>query len=128
MTLEDLVPDIKKLIADIRNNEPQLGSDKFFSGDSDDITTGTSLTVTWTLNPQWITHLVKTYADDRAGCTYSWFIDGKAYSLNEVEFYKGRIISGEQVTTVTLIIANASGSTQTIGYFLQGWGNRREGL
>ena len=125
---EALEKKLGKLIDAMRENEPQLGADKFNVGDTDDITTGTSLTVTWTLNPQWITHLVKAYADNRTGCTYKWIINGKLYEYNEVEFYKGKISSGEIAQTIVLIIANASGSTATIDYMIIGWGDRREGL
>ena len=128
MSLEDLEQDLRKVIADMRQNFPQLGSDRFYVGDTDDIATGTQLTVTFTLNPEWITYLEKAYADSRTGCTYKWMIDGKLYELNEVSFTNGRIISGEQVSTIVLIIANTSGTTQTVGFFVKGWGDRREGL
>ena len=128
MSLGDLEQDFRKVIADMRQNFPQLGSDRFYVGDTDDIATGTQLTVTFTLNPQWITHLEKAYADSRTGCTYKWMIDGKLCELNEVSFTNGRIISGEQVSTIVLIIANTSGTTQTVGFFVKGWGDRREGL
>ena len=119
---------LEKLIDAMRENQPQLGAEKFNVGDSDDIASGSALTLTWTLYPQWITHLVKTYADNRTGCTYKWLIDGKLYEYNEVEFYKGKVVSGETVQTITLIIANTSGSTVTIDYMVIGWGDRREGL
>ena len=125
---EALEKKLEKLIDAMRENEPQLGADKFNVGDTDDITTGTSLTVTWTLNPQWITHLVKAYADNRTGCTYKWIINGKLREYNEVKFHKGKVVSGETVQTITLIIANSSGSTVTIDYLVMGWGDRREGL
>ena len=125
---EKLEKKLEKLIDAKRENEPQLGSDRLNVGGSDDILTGTSLTVTWTLNPQWITHLVKAYADNRTGCTYKWIINGKLYEYNEVEFYKGKISSGEIAQTIVLIIANASGSTATVDYMIIGWGDRREGL
>jgi len=125
---EMLEKKLEKLIDAKRENEPQLGSDRLNVGGSDDILTGTSLTVTWTLNPQWITHLVKAYADNRTGCTYKWIINGKLYEYNEVEFYKGKISSGEIAQTIVLIIANASGSTATVDYMIIGWGDRREGL
>jgi len=125
---EKLEKKLEKLIDAKRENEPQLGSDRLNVGGSDDILTGTSLTVTWTLNPQWITHLVKAYADNRTGCTYKWIINGKLYEYNEVEFYKGKISSGEIAQTIVLVIANASGSTATVDYMIIGWGDRREGL
>ena len=125
---EKLEKKLEKLIDAKRENEPQLGSDRLNVGGSDDILTGTSLTVTWTLNPQWITHLVKAYADNRTGCTYKWIINGKLYEYNEVEFYKGKISSGEIAQTIVLVIANTSGSTATVDYMIIGWGDRREGL
>ena len=125
---EQLEQKLEKLIDAMRKNYPQLGSDRFYVGDTDSIATGTQLTVTFTLNPNWITHLDTAYADSRTGCTYKWLINGRLYELNEVSFAYGRIVSGETVSTIVLIIANTSGSTQTIGYFVKGWGNRREGL
>ena len=119
---------LEKLIDAMRENQPGLGADKFNVGDSDDIATGTALTVSWILNPQWITHLLKAYADKRTSCTYKWIINGKLHEYNEVEFHKGKVVSGETVQTITLIIANASGSTVTVDYFIMGWGDRREGL
>jgi len=119
---------LEKLIDAMRENQPQLGADKFNSGGSDDIPTGTELTLTWNVYSQWITHLVKAYADNRTGCTYQWIINGKLYEYNEMEFYKGKVVSGETVQTITLIIANTSGSTVTIDYMVIGWGDRREGL
>ena len=123
-----LLAKIEKLVDAMRENQPQLGSDRFNVGSSDNIVTGTQLTVTFTLNPQWITHLVKAYADSRTGCTYQWVIDGKAYGYNEVEFHMGKIVSGEAVQTIVLIIANTSGSTVSVDYYIMGWGDRREGL
>ena len=125
---EALEEKLEKLIDAMRENQPQLGAEKFNVGGSDDIATGSALTLTWTLYPQWITHLVKAYADNRTGCTYKWIINGKLYEYNEVEFYKGKISSGEIAQTIVLIIANASGSTATVDYMIIGWGDRREGL
>ena len=125
---EVLEKKLEKLIDAMRENAPQLSADKFNVGDSDNILTGTELTITWTLNPQWITHLIKAYADNRTNCRYKWLINGKLYEYNEVEFYKGKVVSGETVQTITLIIGNTSGSVVTIDYFVQGWGDRREGL
>jgi len=119
---------LERLIDAMRENQPQLGSNRFNVGSSDNIATGTQLTVTFTLNPQWITHLVKAYADSKTGCTYQWIIDGKLYDYNEVEFHMGKIVSGETAQTITLIIANTSGSTVTVDYYIIGWGDRREGL
>lgn len=123
-----LLAKIDKLIDDIRNNQPQLGSDRLNVGDNDSITTGTQLTVTFTLNPQWITHLVEAYADKKIGCTYTWIINGASYNYNDVKFHKGKIVSGETVQTITLIVVNTSGSSVDIDYFIEGWGDRREGL
>jgi hypothetical protein len=111
---------IQTLVETMLENQPRKTSDRYFSGDTDDITTGTSLTVTWTLNKLWVTRLTNAYADSRTGCTYTWLIDGKSYSLNKLEFYQGKPITGE---TIVLVIANTSGSTQTVGYYIMGWGD-----
>ena len=125
---EQLEKKLEKLIDAMRENQPQLGADKFNTGDSDDIPTGTELTLTWNVYSQWITHLVKAYSDKRTGCTYKWIINGKLYEYNEVEFYCGKVVSGETVQTIVLIIANTSGSTVSVDYSVMGWGDRREGL
>ena len=125
---EQLEKKLEKLIDAMRENQPQLGADKFNSGASDDIPTGTELTLTWNVYSQWITHLVKAYSDKRTGCTYKWIINGKLYEYNEVEFYCGKVVSGETVQTIVLIIANTSGSTVSVDYYVMGWGDRQEGL
>ena len=121
--MTELDEKIQTLIDAMLENQPRKTSDRYMVGDTDDIATGTSLTVTWTLNKQWVTRLVKAYADSRTGCTYTWNVDGKSYTLNELEFYKGKPLTGE---TIVLVIANTSGSTQTVGYFVSGWGDRVE--
>ena len=122
--MTELEEKIQILIEAMLENQPRKTSDRYFTGDTDDITTGTSLTVTFTLSKQWVVRLLKAYADSRTGCTYTWIIDGKSYDLNELEFYKGKPITGE---TIVLIIANTSGITQTVGYFIQGWGDLKAG-
>ena len=128
MINEQVEKKLDKLIDAMRENQPQFGSKKFNVGGSDDIPSGTELTLTWILYPQWISHLVKAYSDKRTGCTYKWYIDGKLHDYNEVEFYQGKIVSGETTQTITLIIANTSGSTVNVDYFVLGWGDKREGL
>ena len=118
--MTELDEKIALLIDALLENAPRRTSDRYFVGDTDDITTGTSLTVTFTLSKLWVTRLVKAYADSRTGCTYTWNIDGKSYSLNELEFYKGKPLTGEKIV---LVIANTSGSTQTMGYYVMGWGD-----
>ena len=119
--MTELEEKLKILTDAMLENMPRKESDRFFVGDTDDILTGTSLTITFTLNKRWVTRLVKAYADSRTGCTYTWNVDGKSYTLNELEFYKGKPLTGE---TIVLVIANTSGSTQTVGYYCSGWGDR----
>jgi len=118
--MAELDEKIALLIDALLENAPRRTSDRYVVGDTDDIATGTSLTVTFTLSKLWVTRLVKAYADSRTGCTYTWIIDGKSYSLNILEFYKGKPLTGE---TIVLVVANTSGATQTVGYFVSGWGD-----
>ena len=119
--MTELEDKLQELIDQMRENQPKVSSDRFFTGDTDDIATGTSLEVTFTLSSQWVIRLLKAYADSRTGCTYKWNIDGKIHELNEVEFYKGKPITAENIV---LKISNTSGSTQTVGYYIQGWGDK----
>ena len=123
--MSELEDKIEKLIDAFRENMPSKESDRFMAGDTDVIANNTSLTVTFTLSKLWVTRLIKAYADSRSGCTYTWNIDGKSYNLNELEFYKGKPLVGEEIV---LVIANTSGSTQTVGYFVSGWGDRVGGV
>lgn len=122
--MTELEEKLQILVDAMLENQPRKTSDRFFSGDTDDILTGTSLTVTFTLSAQWVIRLLKAYADSRTGCTYSWLVDGKSYDINELEFYMGKPITAE---TITLIVANTSGSTQTVGYYIKGWGDLKAG-
>ena len=122
--MTELEEKLQTLVDAMLENQPRKTSDRFFSGDTDDILTGTSLTVTFTLSAQWVIRLLKAYADSRTGCTYSWLVDGKSYDINELEFYMGKPITAE---TITLIVANTSGSTQTVGYYIKGWGDLKAG-
>ena len=124
-TMTGLEEKIQDLVEAMLENQPRKESDRFMVGDTDDINTGTSLTVTFTLSKLWVTRLIKAYADSRSGCTYTWNIDGKSYNLNELEFYKGKPLVGEEIV---LVVANTSGSTQTVGYFVSGWGDRVGGV
>jgi len=120
----DLLDKIARLVDAMLENQPRLTSDRYNVGDTDTITAGNQLTVTFTLSKDYVVRLVKAYADSRTGCTYTWVIDGKTYSLNEIEFYNGKPITGE---SIKLIIANTSGVDVTIGYFLRGWGDLKSG-
>lgn len=120
----ELLEKILRLVEAELENQPRVTSDRYNTGDTDSIATATSLTVTFTLNKAFVVRLLKAYADSRTGCTYTWVIDGKTYGLNEIEFYKGKPITGENIK---LIIANTSGSTQTVGYFIRGWGDLKSG-
>ena len=119
--MTELEEKLNTLIEAMLENQPRKTSDRYFVGDTDDIATGTSLMVAFTLSKLWVTRLVKAYADSRTGCTYTWNIDGKSYNLNELEFYQGKPLTGEKIV---LVIANTSGSTQAVGYFISGWGDK----
>ena len=108
------------LIEAMLENAPRRTSDRYCVGDTDSILTGTQLTITFALSKLWVTRLLKAYADSRTGCTYTWNIDGKLHKLNELEFYMGKPLTGEEIV---LVVANTSGSTQTVGYFISGWGD-----
>lgn len=121
--MTELEEKIGLLVDALLENMPRRTSDRYCVGDTDTILAGTQLTVTFTLGKQWVVRLVKAYADARTGCTYTWVIDGNAYSLNEVEFYLGKPINQD----IKLIIANASAVSVDIGYSIQGWGDLRSG-
>ena len=118
--VSELEEKLQTLIDALLENMPSKNSDRFFTADTDDILTGTQLTVTFSLSKLWVIRLLEAYADSRTGCTYTWNIDGKPYGINTVEFYKGKPITGE---SIVLVIANTSGSTQTVGYYIKGWGD-----
>ena len=49
---------IQGLVEAMLENQPRKESDRFMVGDTDDINTGTSLTVTFTLSKLWVTRLI----------------------------------------------------------------------
>ena len=104
------------LIDALLENQPRKTSDRYFVGDTDTILAGTQLTVTFSLSKDYVVRLVEAYADARTDCNYTWVIDGKAYTLNEVKFYLGKPITGE---SITLIIANTSAADVIIAYYIK---------
>lgn len=122
--MTELDDKIEQLIDALRENQPRVTSDRYFVGDTDTILAGTQLTVTFTLDKTYVVRLFRAYADARTGCAYQWWIDGKPFVLNEVEFYMGKPITGDNIT---LVIANTSGVDVIISYYIQGWGDMKAG-
>jgi len=113
------------LVDAMLENQPRLTSDRYFVGLTTTVPHATEVTITFTFGKQWVIRLLKAYADSRSNCTYKWMIDGKAFDINEIEFYKGKPITGENIK---LIIANSDViDDQTIGYFVMGWGDLKAG-
>ena len=112
------------LVDAMLENQPRRESDRFFTGDVDTILSGTALTVTFSLNALFVVKVVEVYADARTGCTYAWVINGAAYTLNELQFYKGKPVSGD---SIKLIISNTSLISVDVGYYIKGWGDMKTG-
>lgn len=121
---EELLEKIRTLIDALLENQPRLTSDRFDAGGTYALPTATQVTITFDIDaPKYVVRLIKTYADSRTGCTYKWMINGQSWSLNEQEFYMGKVIHDNPV----LIVANTSGVTQTFGYKIVGWGDLKTG-
>lgn len=115
---------LQKLFEALLENQPRVTSDRYNVGDTDTIAGGAQLTVTFTLDPSYVVRLVRAYADARAACTYVWWIDGRPFLLNEVEFYMGKPVTGDNIT---LVIANTGIPAVVISYYLYGWGDLKSG-
>jgi hypothetical protein len=112
---------LDKLIAVMLENQPSLKSDRFCAGDTDTISAGTQLTVTFVVDERWIVRLTKFYADAVVGLDYQWIINGQVYPMSEGEFYLGKPIA--RGSDIKLIIANPTASDEDIAYRIVGWGD-----
>lgn len=119
---EELLRNIRKQLAVQLENQPAINSDRFFVGDSDTVTAGTSLTVTFTLNPLFVTRLVEGYCDEVPGLSYLWVINGVVTPLNLVKYHLGKVVHDD----IKLVISNPTGSDEEVGYYVQGWGDLKE--
>lgn len=116
---EELLREIDRKLTVQLENQPSVKSDRFFVGDTDTVSAGTSLTVTFELEKLWVTRLVEGYADARDGLLYSWIIDGQTIPLNEIKFYQGKPVHDD----IKLIIENPTADDQEVGYYIYGWGD-----
>jgi hypothetical protein len=112
---------LDKLIAVTLENQPSLKSDRFCAGDTDTITAGTQLTITFAVDERWIVRLTKFYADAVVGLDYQWIINGQVYPMSEGEFYLGKPIA--RGSDIKLIIANPTASDEDVAYRIVGWGD-----
>lgn len=102
-------------------NQPSVKSDRFFVGDVDTVAAGTSLTVTFTLNPLYVTRLVEGYCDEVPGLSYLWVIDGVWTPLNEIKYHQGKVVHND----IKLIVYNPTGTDEDVGYYIYGWGDQK---
>lgn len=116
---EELLREIDRKLTVQLENQPSVKSDRFFVGDTDTVSAGTSLTVTFELEKLWVTRLVEGYADARDGLLYSWIIDGQTIPLNEIKFYQGKPVHSD----IKLLIENPTADDQEVGYYIYGWGD-----
>jgi hypothetical protein len=112
---------LDKLIAVMLENQPSLKSDRFCAGDTDTITAGTQLTITFVVDERWIVRLTEFYADAVVGLDYQWIINGQVYPMSEGEFYLGKPIA--RGSDIKLIIENSTASDEDIAYRITGWGD-----
>jgi hypothetical protein len=111
---------LDKLIAVMLENQPSLKSDRFCAGDTDTITAGTELTITFVVDERWIVRLTKFYADAVVGLDYQWIINGQVYPMSEGEFYLGKPIA--RGSDIKLIIETTA-SDEDVAYRITGWGD-----
>jgi hypothetical protein len=102
-------------------NMPSLESDRFCSGNTDTITAGTRLTITFVAGEQWIVRLTRFYADAVVGLDYQWVINGQIYPMSEGGFYLGKPIA--RGSNIKLIIENPTASDEDVAYRIVGWGD-----
>lgn len=113
--------ELKKLIAVQLENQPSIESDRFFVGDSDTVSAGTILTITFVLDPLYVVRLVEGYCDVRDGLSYQWIINGLSVPLNEVKYYLGKVVHAD----IKLVITNPTGADEDVAYYILGWGDQK---
>ena len=109
----------KFLDAQLRNM-PWEGSDRFCEGDTDLVTAGTMLTITFPIEHLWSVKLVKFYAEAIRGLEYEWIINNQSYSMSEGEFYLGKTM----IADIVLIIANPTTVNEYVPYRIEGWADK----
>ena len=116
---EELLREIRDQLKTQLENQPSVKSDRFYVGDVDTVGAGTSLTLTFVLNPAYVTRVVEGYCDEVPGLSYLWVIDGVGTPINELKYYQGKPVHN----TIQLIISNPTAADEDIGYYLYGWGD-----
>jgi hypothetical protein len=119
--VNELDKKLEKFIAVSLENMPSLESDHFCSGNTDTITAGTRLTITFVAGEQWIVRLTRFYADAVVGLDYQWIINGQVYPMSEGEFYLGKPVA--RGSDIKLIIENPTASDEDVAYRIVGWGD-----
>jgi hypothetical protein len=116
---DEFVALAKKFFITSLENMPSLKSDRFCAGDTDTITAGTRLTITFPITKLWVIRLVKFYADAVIGLDYQWIINGQVYPMSEGEFYQAKVIHND----IKLTIENPTASDEDVAYRIVGWGD-----
>ncbi|MBA7518284.1 hypothetical protein ES705_10353 [subsurface metagenome] len=122
MNSEEALNKIADSLERIAENYPERESIRFFAADTDTVTAGTSLTVTFLIN--WRRFRVKVselYADARADCDYEWWFAGSYYAFNEATFDFGKKAIEDAYHEIKLVITNTGEVDQEIGYYVKGW-------
>ena len=116
---EELLQEIRDQLKTQLENQPSVNSDRFYVGDSDTVEAGTSLTLTFVLNPLYVTRLVEGYCDEVPGLSYLWVIDGVGSPINQLKYYLGKAVHSD----IKVIISNPTGTDEEVGYYIYGWGD-----
>lgn len=124
---EEALNKIARLLEQIAENYPQIESTRVFACDTDTVTAGTSLTVTFLINwRHFRLKVTQLYADARTGCSYLWKFAGNIYEFNDVEFDFGMKASEDSYHEITLIISNTSAVNVEVGYYVKGFAVYKE--
>lgn len=115
---------VLSLLRHIASNFPSEKSLQFCTGDTDTVLAGTSTTVEFSINQEFLTKVHQLYCDGHIDIVYKWVLNGVEYNLNEVSFFSGKVVQKE--TTITLIITNPTAGNVECSYFVAGWADHRE--
>ena len=110
---------LNKLVEAQLENYPRKESDRFSTGRTYTVGTGTQLTITFVLDKTWLVRILRAYADSRTNCSYRWVINGKSELINDIEFRYGKTVHSD----AKLIVANTGAADQDFSCRLDGWGD-----
>jgi len=116
-----------RLLERIAENYPEINSVRIYSGDTDVVAGGTSLTVTFELDwEHWRIKITELYADERTDCDYTWKFRGSTYNLNEVTFDFGAKAVEDTYHKIELTVDNTGTDDKEVGYYTKGWAVKKE--